>query len=49
MSKKENNAKRAAYAAKEEAKGNKVIVYIIAALLILGLAYAVFTSWLIAG
>ncbi len=40
-------AKRAAYKAKQEKEGNRVVWYIIGALIALGVIYAVYTVWLL--
>jgi len=41
------NAKRAAYAKKEEKKGTSVVMWIIGALIVLGLIYAAWSVYLV--
>ncbi len=42
--KKKNNARRAAYEAKQEKEGKKVVEWIIGVLLVLAIIFAVYTS-----
>lgn len=39
-----SDAKRAAYAQKKEAEGNKVVAWIIGVLIALGIAFAIFST-----
>lgn len=43
---KKNNAKRQAYAKKQEEKGVKLIAWIIGVLIALGIVYAIWTSFI---
>ncbi len=45
---KQGNAKRVAYEKKQEQAGTKVVMWIIGALIVLGILYAVWSSWMVA-
>ena len=45
---KQSNPKRVAYEKKQEKEGTKVVMWIIGVLIVLGIFYAIWSSWMVA-
>ena len=45
---KQSNPKRVAYEKKQEKEGTKVFMWIIGVLIVLGIFYAIWSSWMVA-
>lgn len=45
---KQSNQKRVAYEKKQEKEGTKVVMWIIGVLIVLGIFYAIWSSWMVA-